>query len=100
MTQSVMSVPMELIYTFGGALILTVFAVTLAVPHRVRVLPGSSGHRDGAAESEEILADGYIDSFAGEIEEAGGGLPLIVRIALPGIILWWLAYLILYWTPK
>jgi len=59
------------------------------------------GHRPGdqGDDCEEIHADGYIDSFAKEIEEAGGGMPPIVKVALVGIILWWLAYLILNWTP-
>ncbi|NPV08568.1 MAG: hypothetical protein HPY83_11495 [Anaerolineae bacterium] len=100
MTQNVLRVPLELAYTFGGALILIIFAVAVAIPHRIGALPGSRGHRDIEDESEEVRPDSYIDSFAGEIEEAGGGLPLIVRIALPGIILWWLAYLVIYWTPR
>jgi hypothetical protein len=47
---------------------------------------------------EEIRGDGLIDSFSGEIEEAGGGMPLVVKIALPGILLWWLIYLIINWA--
>ncbi len=99
MTQYVMVLPLELLYTLGGAVFLLVFAVAVAIPHRVGVLPGSRGNRENGEESEEIRADGYIDSFSSEIEEAGGGLPLLVRIAFPGIILWWLVYLILYWSP-
>jgi hypothetical protein len=74
----------------------------VALPHRPKVLPGSKGHRDpqDQTEHEEIRADGYIDSFAGEIEEAGGSLPWIVRLAIPGVLLWWLLYLILNWAPK
>jgi hypothetical protein len=86
----------------AGVIVLFLFAVLLAFPlHRGR-LPGSSGHRkEGEEEAhEEIRPDGYIDSFANTIEEAGGGLPPIVKLAIPGIIIWWLVYLILYWTPK
>ena len=100
MTQSGMALPMELLYTFGGAAILLLAVVTIAIPHRVGVLPGSRGHRNNEEEAEEIRADGFIDSFAGEIEEAGGGLPLLIRIAFPGVIAWWLAYLIINWTPR
>ena len=87
---------------FASALVLFVFALTVALPHRPKSLPGSSGHREPKDQSahEEIRPDGYIDSFAKEIEEAGGALPLIVKVAIPGVLLWWLLYLILYWAPR
>ena len=100
MTQNVLQFWPEVMAVLGGIFVLIIFAIILAVPHRAKTLPGSKGHRsqDGEEDYEEIRADGYIDSFANEIEEAGGGMPLIVKIALPGIILWWLIYLILNWT--
>ena len=102
MTQSVMDLGQQIIWIAAGAAILFIFALTVALPHRVRTRPGSQGHREKEreAEHEEIQPDGYIDSFAGEIEEAGGGLPLVVQIALPGILLWWLLYLIMNWTQR
>jgi hypothetical protein len=102
MTQNALQVGPEILWIVLGAVILLLFGLTLALPHRPKTLPGSSGHREKEAEAEheEIHPDGYIDSFAGEIEEAGGGLPPVVKLALPGIILWWLIYLILNWTPR
>jgi hypothetical protein len=103
MTQNVMDLGAQIVWTAGGAFILFLFALTVAIPHRARTLPGSQGHRTKEEETgqhEEIHPDGYIDSFAGEIEEAGGGLPLVTRIALPGILLWWLIYLIVNWTQR
>ena len=102
MTANVMDFGLEVFSLLGSALVLFVFALTLALPHRPKTLPGSSGHRDEADDSvhEEIRPDGYIDEFAGNIEEAGGSLPWIIRIAVPGILLWWLVYLISFWTPK
>lgn len=101
MTQNTLNVGAEIVWIFGGAAVLFLFALTVAMRHRPGVLPGSSGHRkEQDGEHEEIHADGYIDSFAGEIEEAGGGLPPILKLALPGIILWWLIYLIWNWTPR
>jgi hypothetical protein len=101
-TQNVMLFWPMIGWTVGGAVILIVFALFLALPHRPRILPGSEGHRDKDDESvhETIRPDGYIDSFSREIEEAGGSLPPVVRIALPGILLWWLLYLILYWAER
>lgn len=99
MTQNVMQVSWDLIYMFGGSAVLLLFAVLVSVRHRPSVLPGSKGHRDkeDQAEIEEIRPDGYIDSFAKVIEEAGGSMPLIVKVALPGVLAWWLLYLILFW---
>jgi len=100
MTQNVLQFWPEVMAVLGGIFILIIFAIILAVPHRAKTLPGSKGHRsqDREEDYEEIRADGYIDSFANDIEEAGGGMPPIVKVALPGIILWWLIYLILNWT--
>jgi len=102
MTQNVLQLVPQVIGIVISALVLFVFALTIALPHRPKVLPGSSGHRDLADQSvhEEIRPDGYIDSFGKEIEEAGGALPLVVKLAIPGILLWWLLYLILYWAPR
>jgi hypothetical protein len=102
MTQNVMDLSSEIVWIAVGASILFLFALTIAIPHRAKTLPGSQGHRakEEETEHEEIHADGYIDSFAGEIEEAGGGPPVVVRIALVGILLWWLFYLIMNWTPR
>jgi hypothetical protein len=100
MTQNVMQLNWELIYMLGGAVILGLFAVLVAIQHRPKVLPGSRGHRgrEEEGETEEIRADGYIDSFAKTIEEAGGSMPLIVKIAIPGVLAWWLLYLVLFWN--
>jgi hypothetical protein len=102
MTQNVLQLWPEILAVGAGALILFLFALTVALPQRPRTLPGSRGHREAEGEGvhEEIRPDGYIDSFNRNIEEAGGALPWIVRLALPGILIWWLIYLILNWTPR
>ena len=90
----------EIAWVGIGALALFLFALTIGLRHRPTVMPGSKGHREkeDEGEHEEIQPDGYIDSFAGVIEEAGGGMPPVVKLALPAIILWWLIYLILNWA--
>lgn len=102
MTENVLEVGKQLIFMLGGAGILFAFALALALPHRPKTLPGSSGHREkaGEGEYEVIRPDGFIDSFAGIIEEAGGALPPVIWLAIPGILIWWLVYLILNWTPR
>ena len=49
-------------------------------------------------EAERIHADGYIESFAGLVEEGAGKLPLIVTVFTIGLLLWWLVYLVLEWS--
>jgi len=102
MTQNVMELGPQIISVVLSVAVLLLFALTIALPHRPKVLPGSSGHREESEEFgyEEIRPDGYIDSFAREIEEAGGSLPPVVKVALPGVILWWLIYLIVNWTQR
>ena len=99
---TIQSVPLwsEIVGVVVGALVLLVFGILLVIPHRSGNLPGSKGHRleSDESETESIAPDGYIDSFANVIEEAGGSLPLIVKIAIPGVLIWWLAYLILNWA--
>ena len=102
MTQNATVISQEIIWVVLGAIGLFAFALAIALPHRPRVLPGSSGHREQAdrTDHEVIRPDGYIDSFSNEIEEAGGSLPPVVQVALPAIILWWLLYLIFNFTQR
>jgi hypothetical protein len=100
MTENALELWPEIIAVLAGVIVLFLFALAIAISHRVKTQPGSSGHRpkDEDEGHEEIRPDGYIDSFAGTIEEAGGDMPPVVTIAIPGVLLWWLIYLILNWT--
>jgi hypothetical protein len=102
MTQNVMQLWPEIFTVVGATVVLFLFALAIALPSRPRIPPAIHGHREASEETqhEEIRADGYIDNFAKEIEEAGGGLPVVVKLALPGVLLAWLLYLILNWTPR
>ncbi|MEJ2413342.1 MAG: hypothetical protein P8Y34_10190 [Anaerolineales bacterium] len=101
MTQNALELWPEIWAVISGAIVLFLFALTVAISHKSKKLPGSSGHRSAEDQEghEEIQPDGYIDSFAGVIEEGGGGLPPVVALAVPGVLLWWLLYLILNWVP-
>jgi hypothetical protein len=94
------SLSTEVVAVIAGIITLLIFAVVIALPQGSGMTPGSKGHRSVEDDigHEEIRGDGFIDSFSGEIEEAGGGMPLVVKIALPGVLLWWLIYLILNWA--
>jgi hypothetical protein len=100
MTENVLVTGRELTWMLWGAGVLLIFAVTMALRNRPGTLPGSGGHRiEEEGQPEVVRPDGYIDSFAGVIEEGGGALPPIVFVFFIGIVAWWLAYLILNWTP-
>ena len=102
MTANAMNLGGEILGIAVGAGLLMVFGILTALMVRLpRIAPGSKGRREKDAEEthEIISADGYIDSFAGEIEEAGGALPPVVTASLIGIFLWWLIYMIINWSP-
>jgi hypothetical protein len=91
----------EMMGMIGAIAAFLVFTYALVVHHRPRILPGSSGHRDiDNTEHEEIRADGYIDSFSHAIEEAGGGVPLVVKIAVVIFLVWFVVYLVAFWSPR
>lgn len=111
MSANVLSVWGEIIGIAGGGLALLIFGIFFSsFGKRLRTPPGSAGRRTTPGEQksrreeqeeqggETVRADGYIDSFAGVIEEAGGGPPLLVQIALIAIPIWWLAYIIINWS--
>jgi hypothetical protein len=91
----------EVLGIVGAVSAIGVLTFALSVRHKPGVLPGSKGHREeGDTEHERIRADGYIDSFSSDIEEAGGGLPLVVRLSTVGFFVWFVLYLVLFWSPR
>lgn len=102
MTDNILQFWPEILTVVGWSVALILFAVTMGMPHRAKRGPGSKGHRpeEDSGEYESIRPDGFIDSFSGEIEEAGGGLLPVLKLVLPGILLWWLLYLIFNWSPN
>lgn len=111
MVINVLNVTGQMIGIGSAVLILLVFCVTFSpLVYRPRVPSGSAAERvqpgekeaheaRGQAEGgEHVRADGYIDSFAGLVEEAGGSLPLIASVFSIGCLIWWAAYLILLWN--
>lgn len=111
MTLNVLNVSGQLINILGGALVLLIFAITFSpLVYRPRIPSGAAAteshpdqkeaHDAKGQESggEHVHADGYIDSFAGLVEEAGGSLPLIVSVFSIGLLIWWAVYLVLEWS--
>jgi hypothetical protein len=101
MTLNVLQVPAEIVAIVVGTLVLIFGAVALALPHRPKTLPGSSGRREGKEGMyEEIRPDEYIESFNKQVESSAGSAPRFVWLVLAGIIIWWVVYLIVNWTPR
>ncbi len=103
MTLNVMNVWGELIGIIVGAAILLAFGWLFALMARMpQMPPGARGFRPlrDEGQPETIKPDGYIDSFAGVIEEAGGGLPPLVKAAAFAVPLWWLIYILTNWSPR
>ncbi len=111
MTMNVINIWGEIIGIAGGAIILIIFGLTFSpLVYRPRVPSGGAVERARPGEKEahqaredrtggeKVRADGYIDSFAGLVEEAGGSLPLIVTVFTIGLFLWWGVYLVTNWS--
>lgn len=102
MPDNVLRVWPEVFTVVVWTIILLTGAMALAIRHRARVTPGSSGHRlpEDEGESEIIGPDGYIDSFANTIEEAGGSVPMMAWVIMIALMVIYFGYLIYYWQPR
>ncbi len=111
MPLNVLNVPGQIIGIASAIVILLIFGVTFSpLVYRPRVPSGGAAERAEPGEheaheahgeeagGEHVRADGYIDSFAGLVEEAGGSLPLIVSVFTIGLLIWWGVYLVLEWS--
>ena len=101
MPDNVLQVVPEIFTVILWTTVLLAAALALAVRHRARVASGSKGHREpeDEGESEIIGPDGYIDSFANTVSEAGGSLPRMALIIISALIIAYFAYLIIFWQP-
>jgi hypothetical protein len=111
MAINVLNVTGQLIGIFSAIGVLLLFALTFSpLVYRPKTPSGAALERTGPTKKEQhnvngqdaggetVRADGYIDSFAGLVEEAGGSLPLIVSVFTIGLLVWWAAYLVIEWN--
>lgn len=100
MPKNVLEIWPQLIPVFVGIQVLLGLALAFSFRYRTGAESGRKGHRDEEGEAERVSPDGWIESFAGRIEEAGGGFPLMGRIIIIVTLIWYFAYLLLFWAPK
>lgn len=100
MTENVLHRWSEVVWIAGSVIVLFAFALAIVMRQRPTVPPGSRGHRPRRDDSghEDVQPDGVIDSFAGEIQEAGGSLPPVVKLVVPAVLVVWVLYLITHWA--
>lgn len=100
MPDNVLRVGVEIYSVIAGLITLLGAALVFAFKYRATSdKAGASGQRPaGRAKEGEIAApDGFIDSFAGVISEAGGGVPFMATLIMIVVFVSWLVYLIANW---
>jgi hypothetical protein len=99
---NVLRVGPEIFSVIAGTLVFLAAAFVFAFKyHATSNKAGESGVRpeDQAKEAERVSPDGFIDSFAGVISEAGGGLPFTALVIMGITLVCYVVYLFLYWKP-
>jgi hypothetical protein len=100
MPNNVLDVVGQTISVLAGTTVLLGMVLVLALRQRTRRKPAASGERPRTdSDVERISPDGYIDSFANRIQEAGGGLPTIGLVIMLIVLVCWFVYLIMFWQP-
>jgi hypothetical protein len=100
MPNNVLQVGPQLFSVIAGTIVFLGAALAFSFKyHATSSKAGESGHRpEGEAKAgERVSPDGFIDSFAGVISEAGGGVPFMGWIIMGVTLVCYFAYLFLYW---
>jgi hypothetical protein len=99
---NVLSVSGELFAVIAGMITLIGAALVFSFKHKATSADaGEAGHRPAESEedTERVSPDGFIDSFAGLISEAGGGMPVIGWVVIGVVLVMYVIYLFLNWVP-
>lgn len=100
MPDSVLNVSGQWFSVIAGTITLLGLALAFAFKyHAVSEKAASRGHRpdERANEGEVFSPDGFIDSFAGRISEAGGGMPWLSTVIMLIVLASYFVYLIVNW---
>ena len=100
MPDNVLRVGPEIFSVIAGTIVFLGAALAFAFKYRATsARAGERGQRPegAAADAERVSPDGFIDSFAGVISEAGGGLPFMAWIIMGTTLVCYVVYLFLHW---
>ncbi len=98
---NVLDVGQQLFAVVVGTIVLLGASLAFAFKHRAtHADAGSAGHRptDGEEDVERVSPDGFIDSFAGVISEAGGGMPIMGWVIISTVAVCYFVYLFIHWV--
>lgn len=101
MPSNVLEIGPELFAVVAGIIVLLGASLAFAFKHRATAADaGESGHRpaDSEEDTERVSPDGFIDSFAGVVSEAGGGMPIIGWVIIGTVAVCYFAYLFIHWA--
>ena len=102
MPNNVLQIGPEWFAVLAGTLTLLGAALAMSFKyHATSARAGERGHRpaDSEEDTERVSPDGFIDSFAGVVSEAGGGMPYMAWVIIGVVGVCYFVYLFLYWTP-
>jgi hypothetical protein len=101
MPTNVLQTGPQLFAVLAGMIVLLGASLAFAFKHRATSADaGQSGHRpaDSEEDTERVSPDGFIDSFAGVISEAGGGMPVIGWVIIGTTAACYFGYLFIHWV--
>jgi hypothetical protein len=99
--RSILEIGPQIFSVVAGTIVLIGASLAFAFKYRATSSKaGEQGQRpaDQVREAEKVSPDGFIDSFAGVISEAGGGLPFTAWLIMGVTIVCYFVYLFLYWS--
>jgi hypothetical protein len=100
MPDNVLQIGPEVFSVVAGTIVLIGAALAFAFKYRATSSkPGEQGQRpaERAEDAERVSPDGFIDSFAGVISEAGGGLPFTGWMIIAVTLVCYVVYLFINW---
>lgn len=100
MPENVLKIGPELFSVLAGTIVFLGAALVFAFKyHATSSKAAEKGQRPEGhtQDAERVSPDGFIDSFAGTISEAGGGLPFMALLIMGVTLVCYVVYLFLYW---
>jgi hypothetical protein len=99
MPDNVVQIGPEMFSVIAGTVVLLGVALAFMFKYRSSSSKaGESGPRaEGSREGERVSPDGFIDTFAGVISEAGGSLPFMAWVIMGATLVAYFVYLFINW---